>query len=188
MATYWILYSILYYIQGRSKHFNVEGDSNFSGTKKCVSNKKKRNRKFFESGKGLWFPRIWNLTLKTSKACGALGNWPLSPLINLALKSAVYCWCIVATGYDTIPLNKQNVVIVVCILGYYSSGHRMARNLQWGSCYEVWGRSPLPPEAIGESEGRALSRRRHVGLGKKPSALENFVFFCKNDLILGLFG
>ena len=37
----------------------------------------------------------------------------------------------------------------------------------------VWGRSPHLPEA--------------GGLGAKPPVLENFVFFCKNNFILGLF-
>ena len=33
----------------------------------------------------------------------------------------------------------------------------------------------------------APSRRRYGGLGVEPPALENFAFFCKNNLILGLF-
>ena len=35
--------------------------------------------------------------------------------------------------------------------------------------------------------GKAPSRRRHGGLGKEPPALKNFAFFCKNNIILGLF-
>ena len=35
--------------------------------------------------------------------------------------------------------------------------------------------------------GKAPRRRRHGGLGSEPPALENFVFFCKNNFILGLF-
>ena len=36
------------------------------------------------------------------------------------------------------------------------------------------GQSPQPPEAIG-------------GLGAEPPALENFAFFLKNNLVLGLY-
>ena len=37
------------------------------------------------------------------------------------------------------------------------------------------------------SGGEAPSRRRHGGLGVEAPALENFAFFSKNNLILGLF-
>ena len=37
------------------------------------------------------------------------------------------------------------------------------------------------------SGGRAPSRRRHGALGGGAPALENFTFFCKNNLILVLF-
>ena len=43
-----------------------------------------------------------------------------------------------------------------------------------GAVFGIWGRSPQPPEANG-------------GMGSKPPALENFTFFCKNNLILELF-
>ena len=36
------------------------------------------------------------------------------------------------------------------------------------------------------SGSQALNRRRHGGLGVEPLALNNFGFFCKNNLILGL--
>ena len=35
--------------------------------------------------------------------------------------------------------------------------------------------------------GKAPSRWRHGGLGAEPPALEDFAYFCKNNLILGLF-
>ena len=35
--------------------------------------------------------------------------------------------------------------------------------------------------------GEAPSRWKHGGLGAEPPALENFAFFCKNNLILELF-
>ena len=46
-----------------------------------------------------------------------------------------------------------------------------------------------PPAAGGQmgSGGETPSRRRHGGLGAEPLALNNFGFFCKNNLILGLF-
>ena len=46
-----------------------------------------------------------------------------------------------------------------------------------------------PPAAGGQmgSGGETPSRRRHEGLGAEPLALNNFGFFCKNILILGLF-
>ena len=42
-----------------------------------------------------------------------------------------------------------------------------------GGCLGGLERSPQPPEAR--------------GLGAEPPALENFAFFCKNNIILGLF-
>ena len=48
---------------------------------------------------------------------------------------------------------------------------RVARNSQWG--------------AVLGSGGKVPSRRRPVGA--EPPALEIFAFFCKNNLILGLF-
>ena len=46
-----------------------------------------------------------------------------------------------------------------------------------------------PPAAGGQmgSGGETPSGRRHGGLGAEPLALNNFGFFCKNNLILGLF-
>ena len=60
------------------------------------------------------------------------------------------------------------------IINSAKCGRRVARNSQmrellWGS----GGRAPQPPEAIG-------------GLGAEPPALENFAFFLKNNLVLGL--
>ena len=46
-----------------------------------------------------------------------------------------------------------------------------------------------PPAARGNwgSGGKAPSRRRHGGPGAEPPALENFAFFFKNNLVLGLY-
>ena len=45
------------------------------------------------------------------------------------------------------------------------------------------------PAAVGQwgSGGEAPSRRKHGSVGAEPPALENFAFFCKNNLILELF-
>ena len=62
---------------------------------------------------------------------------------------------------------------------------RIARNSQWWGCLRAWRRSPA---AGGWGfVDKAPSRRRHGGLGVEPPGLENFAFFCKNNLILGLF-
>ena len=55
-----------------------------------------------------------------------------------------------------------------------------------GGCFGGLG---VEPPAAGDqmgSGGETPSRRRHRGLGAKPLALNNFEFFCKNNLILGL--
>ena len=57
----------------------------------------------------------------------------------------------------------------------------------WGAVLGVWGRSPQAPEAIGGLGAKAPSRRRYGGLGAEPPALENFAFFFKNNLKLGLY-
>ena len=49
----------------------------------------------------------------------------------------------------------------------------------------VWGLSPHPPKTD-EGLGRS-PQRPGVGSGAKPPALENFAFFCKNNLNLRLF-
>ena len=55
-----------------------------------------------------------------------------------------------------------------------------------GAVWGVWGRSPQPPEANGDLGAKPqLPEAR--GSGGEPPALENFAFFCKNNLILGLF-
>ena len=54
--------------------------------------------------------------------------------------------------------------------------------LFWGS----GGQSPQPPEANG-SLGRRPQLPEARGCGVEPPALENFAFFCKNNLILELF-
>ena len=73
---------------------------------------------------------------------------------------------------------------------------RVARNSQWRGCLEGLGAEPLaaggqrgsPPAAGGwGSWGKPPSRRRYGVLGAEPPALENFAFFCKNNLILELF-
>ena len=48
---------------------------------------------------------------------------------------------------------------------------------------------PEPPAAGDQwgSGGEAPSRRRLGGLEAEPPVPENFAFFCKNSLILGLF-
>ena len=48
----------------------------------------------------------------------------------------------------------------------------------------VWGLCPQR-RRLGFG-GFAPSRRRHGGFGAEPPALENFAFFCKNNLILEL--
>ena len=89
--------------------------------------------------------------------------------------------------------------IEVCFLPKLGEDKRVARNSQWGAMLGVWGRIPQLPEAIGgleakplaagdwESGGKAPSRRRQRDLGAEPPALENYAFFSKNNLILGLF-
>ena len=42
-----------------------------------------------------------------------------------------------------------------------------------GVCLGVWGQTP--------------SHWKHGGLGAEPPTLKNFAFFCKNNLIIGLF-
>ena len=56
-----------------------------------------------------------------------------------------------------------------------------------GGCFGGLGAEP--PAAGGQmgSGGETPSRWRHGGLGAQPLALNNFGFFCKNNLILGLF-
>ena len=60
------------------------------------------------------------------------------------------------------------------IINSAKRGRHVARNSQLRGLF--WG-----------SEGKAPSRRRHGGLGAEPPALENFAFFFKNNLILGLY-
>ena len=51
-----------------------------------------------------------------------------------------------------------------------------------------WGLGAKPSAAGGwGSGGKPTSRRMHGGLGAEFLVLENFAFFCKNNLILGLF-
>ena len=89
-----------------------------------------------------------------------------------------------------------NVLTIRCV----------ARNSQWRVVLEVWGRSPRPPEANGglgakhpaagvwglspqpaEANASLGAKSLAAGcLGTEPSALENFVFFCKNNLNLRL--
>ena len=66
-------------------------------------------------------------------------------------------------------------------------GRRVTKNLHWGA---VFGRLEAEHPAAGGqwgSGGKAPSRRRRWGLGAWPTALKNFAFFCKNNLILELF-
>ena len=67
-----------------------------------------------------------------------------------------------------------------------NAARRVARNSQWGSC--VGGLGEEPPAAGGWGfRGKAPSRWRHGGLGAETLALENFAFFCKNNLTYGCF-
>ena len=54
-----------------------------------------------------------------------------------------------------------------------------------GRPLEIWERSPLPLEA--GNLGAKPPAAGGTGSGSKPPALDNFAFFCKNNLILGLF-
>ena len=77
---------------------------------------------------------------------------------------------------------------------------RVDRNLQWVLLQKVWGRSFWPPDAQ-ESGNGSPALENFVGnwrlgvkqlpeaedLGMEFLALENFVLFGKNNLILGLF-
>ena len=56
-----------------------------------------------------------------------------------------------------------------------------------GGCFGGLGAEPPAAGDQMGSGGETPSRRRHGGLGAEPLALENFGFFCKNVLILGLF-
>ena len=53
-------------------------------------------------------------------------------------------------------------------------------------CFGGLGTEPPAAGGLMGSESQAPSRRRHGGLGAEPLALNNFEFFCKNNLILGL--
>ena len=66
---------------------------------------------------------------------------------------------------------------------------RVARNSQWGGGGCFGGRGAEIPAAGGQmgSGGETPSSRRHGGMGAEPLALNNFGFFCKSNLILGLF-
>ena len=51
-------------------------------------------------------------------------------------------------------------------------------------------RSVMSPQERSQkirNEGMLWGRRRHGGVGAEPPALENFAFFCKNNLIFRLF-
>ena len=53
-------------------------------------------------------------------------------------------------------------------------------------CFGDLGAEPPAAGGLMGSGGEAPSRRRHGGMGAEPRALNNFGFFCKNNLILGL--
>ena len=58
-----------------------------------------------------------------------------------------------------------------------------------GGCYRGVGAESRSLEAIRSvGANKAPSRWKLGGLGAEPQALENFVFFWKNNLILGLLG
>ena len=59
--------------------------------------------------------------------------------------------------------------------------------LFWGSGGGAWAGGEAPSAGGWEFGGKAPRRWRHGGLGMEPPALENFAFFCKNNLILELF-
>ena len=71
--------------------------------------------------------------------------------------------------------NYQAEIIIVKYPIQGRNTRRVARNSQWGGGL-FWG-----------SGGKAPSRWRHGGRQAEPPALENLVFFCKNNFILGLF-
>ena len=85
----------------------------------------------------------------------------------------------VATTSGTVARNEVPVA------------RRVARNSEWGADLGVWGQSPQPPEANGglrvkapaagglEFGGKALSRRRHGGLGRSPQRWKFLHFFAK---------
>ena len=72
-------------------------------------------------------------------------------------------------------MNQQRFKI--CIFNILQSACTQARSQKFAMGGIIWG-----------SGGKAPSRRRLGGLGAELPALENFAFFfCKNNLILGLF-
>ena len=56
-----------------------------------------------------------------------------------------------------------------------------------GAVLGVWGRSSQLPEVSGGLGAKPLAAGGTRGLGAEPPALENFAFFFKNNLILGLY-
>ena len=63
-------------------------------------------------------------------------------------------------GNVAIQTEIQSCSIVVFLLTYYSSEHRVARNLQWGGGL-FWGVGAEPLAAVDwRSEGRAPSARK----------------------------
>ena len=70
---------------------------------------------------------------------------------------------------------------------------RSQKFAMWGCFGGLGAEPPAAGGHVGEDPsrwgfgGKALSRRRHGGLGAEPPALKTFAFFCKNNLILGLF-
>ena len=73
------------------------------------------------------------------------------------------------------------------IINSAKRGKHIARNSQLRGCYGGLGAEPPAAGGYWGSGGKAPSRRRHGGLGAEPPALENFAFFFKNNLILGLY-
>ena len=84
-------------------------------------------------------------------------------------------------------LFKTNAKKLHMIINSAKCDKHVVRNSQLGgSCGGLGAKSPAAGGYWG-SGGKAPSRRRHGGLGAEPPALENFAFFFKNNLILGLF-
>ena len=71
------------------------------------------------------------------------------------------------------------------VCGMFIDQARHQKSAMRGLYPGVWGQSPKPPEAIGGLWAEPPPPEAQ-GSREEPPALENFVFFGKNNLILGL--
>ena len=84
-------------------------------------------------------------------------------------------------------LFKTKATNLHTIIHSAKRGQHKARNSQLrGAVFGGLGAEPPAARGYWGSGGKAPSRRRNGGLGAEPPALENFAFFFKNNLILGL--